>query len=91
MHPVYRGYVEKGLSVSWQNMKHMQGCAASWDESLYAQYFGTLQAPAGRHYLIGDQVSYSPGWQEGAMHSAFQAMADIDRREREDATRLSAA
>lgn len=91
LHPGYRGYVEKGLSIPWQNMNHMQGCAAAWDEALYAQHFGTLQAPAGHHYLIGDQVSYSPGWQEGAMHSAFHAIADIDRRERERERRAAGA
>ena len=42
-----------------------------------------LQEPVGRHYLVGDQVSYHPGWQEGAIHSAYHALRDIDRRERE--------
>ena len=36
----------------------------------------------GNHYLMGDQVSYHPGWQEGAMASAHHAIADIDARER---------
>jgi monoamine oxidase len=31
---------------------------------------------------MGDQVSYHPGWQEGAMASAHHAIADIDARER---------
>jgi monoamine oxidase len=83
LHPGYRSQVEHGVSVPWQNMNHMQGCAAEWDEALYAQYFRTVQAPVGNHYMIGDQISYSPGWQEGAMHSAHHALADISRRERE--------
>ena len=33
---------------------------------------------------MGDQVSLHPGWQEGAIHSALHAIADIDRRERAD-------
>jgi monoamine oxidase len=91
LHPGYRGYVEKGVSIPWQNMNHMQGCAPSWTPELMAQYFKTIQAPVGNHYLVGDQVSYSPGWQVGAMHSAFHAIADIDRRERErSVTRASA-
>ncbi len=32
--------------------------------------------------MIGDQVSYHPGWQQGAMHSALHAVADIDKRVR---------
>jgi monoamine oxidase len=83
LHPGFRKYVEKSVSIPWQNMQHMQGCAASWTPELYAQYFRTVQAPAGNHYMIGDQISYSPGWQVGAMHSAFHAISDIDRRERE--------
>ncbi len=61
-------------------MNHMFGCPVRWSESLQSQCFKTLQAPAGNHYLIGDQMSYHPGWQEGALHSAFHALADIDKR-----------
>jgi monoamine oxidase len=32
--------------------------------------------------MIGDQVSYHSGWQQGAMHSALHALADIDARVR---------
>ena len=43
---------------------------------------------SGNHYLIGDQVSYHPGWQEGAIASAHHAMADIDARERAGGTQV---
>ena len=39
---------------------------------------------------MGDQVSYHPGWQEGAIHSAFHAIADIDRRVRGHAAAVAA-
>jgi monoamine oxidase len=42
----------------------------------------TLQAHARNRYVIDDQMSYHPGWQEGALHSAFRAIADIDQRVR---------
>lgn len=45
----------------------------------------------GAHYLIGDQISYHPGWQEGAIHSAFHAIADIDQRVREQPSEVAAA
>jgi monoamine oxidase len=35
-------------------------------------------------------MSYLPGWQEGAMYSAFHALADIDRRERQTARSAAA-
>jgi monoamine oxidase len=41
--------------------------------------------------LIGDQLSYHSGWQEGAIHSAFHAIADIDKRVREQAAQVVAA
>ena len=83
IHPGYGNYVEHGVSVCWHRMNHMLGCAAAWNESLYTQWFKKLQEPAGHHYLVGDQVSDLPSWQEGAVHSAFYAIADIDRRVRE--------
>jgi monoamine oxidase len=63
-------------------MNHMLGCSADWSPELRARHFARIQAPVGRHYMIGDQVSYHPGWQQGAMHSALHAVADIDRRVR---------
>ena len=82
IHPGYGSYVESGVSVAWHQMNHMLGCAAQWDEELWKRWFKTLQTPVGNHYLMGDQVSYHPGWQEGAMASAHHAIADIDARER---------
>ena len=82
VHPQYRSYIETGVSVAWHQMNHMLGCAAAWNEALYAKWFARLQAPVGNHYLMGDQVSMHPGWQEGAIHSALHAIGDVDRRER---------
>jgi monoamine oxidase len=80
IHPDYASHVETGVSIAWHQMNHMLGCAAQWDEELFKQWFNKLQAPVGSHYLIGDQVSYHPGWQEGAIASAHHAIADIDAR-----------
>jgi monoamine oxidase len=82
IHPDYGSYVETGVTVAWHQMNHMLGCAAQWDDALFKQWFKVLQKPAGSHYLMGDQVSYHPGWQEGAIASAHHAIADIDARER---------
>jgi monoamine oxidase len=82
IHPGYGSYVESGVTIAWHQMNHMLGCAAQWDEALLKQWFTRLQKPVGSHYMIGDQVSYHPGWQEGAIASAHFAIADIDARER---------
>lgn len=86
IHPGYGRHVESSISIAWHRMNHMFGCPVRWSESLQSQCFRTLQAPVGGHYLIGDQMSYHPGWQEGALHSAFHAIADIDRRARASAS-----
>jgi monoamine oxidase len=83
IHPGYSSLVEHGVSVPWHRMNHMLGCAAAWNETLRARWYKTLQSPAGHHYLIGDQVSALPSWIEGAVQSAFHAMADIDQRTRQ--------
>ena len=91
VHPGYRKYVENGVSIPWHRMTNIMGCSARWSDELRARWMKRLQAPVGRHYLIGDQVSYHPGWQEGAIHSAYHAMADIDRRVRAEGTNVAAA
>jgi monoamine oxidase len=82
LHPGYSSYVESGVSIPWSRIRHVEGCAALWSDELRARYFSVLQQPVGGHYLIGDQMSYQAGWQEGAIQAAFYALADIDRRER---------
>jgi monoamine oxidase len=88
LHPGYRNYVESGVSIPWHRMNHMLGCSTRWDDATRAQWFKRLQAPVGGHYLMGDQLSYHSGWQEGAIHSAFHAIADIDRRVREQSAQM---
>jgi monoamine oxidase len=82
IHPEYRKHIETGVSVAWHRMNHMLGCAARWDDDLIARYFKRLQEPVGRHYLVGDQTSFHPGWQEGAVASAHRALEHLDRRVR---------
>jgi monoamine oxidase len=82
IHPDYREHVETGVSIPWHRMNNLLGCAAEWEPEARAQHFARIQAPFGRHYMIGDQVSYHSGWQQGAMHSALHAVKDIDSRVR---------
>jgi monoamine oxidase len=82
IHPDYRKYVETGVSIPWHRMNNMLGCAAEWEPEQREKYFARIQAPVGRHYMIGDQVSYHSGWQQGAMHSALHAIEDLDQRVR---------
>ena len=80
IHPDFAQFVENGISVPWGRMNHLMGCNAHWTDELRDLYFARLQNPEGRHYLMGDQVSYHAGWQEGAMSSAHFALAHLDKR-----------
>ena len=82
IHPDYGKYVENGVTVPWNRMNFMMGCGSAGEYHERQAWFKTLQSPTGRHYLMGDQVSYHPGWQEGALHSAHFAMAHLDGRVR---------
>ena len=83
VHPDYRRHVGRGVSVAWYRMNHVLGCSTRWTDEAMRDHFATLQNPTGRHYMVGDQISHHPGWQEGAIQSAYHALRDIDRRERE--------
>ena len=83
IHKGYSDYIEAGVSVPWRRMNHMMGCGAQWTVETRERYYKLLQQPAGgRHYVIGDQISYHPSWQEGAMASAEYALLDLDKRVR---------
>jgi monoamine oxidase len=83
IHKGYSDYIESGVSVVWRRMNHMMGCGAMWSPEVRDQYYELLQQPAGgRHYMIGDQISYHSSWMEGAMAGAEYALLDLDKRVR---------
>ncbi len=82
IHPGYSDYIEAGVSIPWGRMNHMMGCGTSWSPDARDRYYKMLQQPDGRHYMIGDQISYHSSWQEGAFASAEVALLDLDQRVR---------
>ena len=63
--------VELGLSVAWQNMPHQRGAWPGWGRGQHDDAdYQRLLLPDRRFYVVGDQASTLPGWQEGAMMSA---------------------
>lgn len=85
IHPGYKDYIEAGVSIPWGRMNHMMGCGTNWSDEARDQFYARLQRPEGRHYMIGDQISYHSSWQEGAFASAEFALLDFDQRVRADA------
>ncbi|MFP8873469.1 MAG: FAD-dependent oxidoreductase [Myxococcota bacterium] len=76
-----------GISVAWQNVPHIRGGWASWENLLLPEFgeppctevYNTLsrgdRGDEGNWFLIcGDQLSQLPGWQEGAVFSAMRAL-----------------
>jgi monoamine oxidase len=51
-------------------------------DEMREKYFTRLQKPEGRHYMVGDQISFHSSWQEGAFASAEYALQDLDKRVR---------
>ena len=92
VHAEYSTSIEAGVSVPWGRINHMMGCGTAWSagmpweegsSALRDQYYELLQQPAGgRHFMIGDQISYHSSWQEGALGSAEFALLELDRRVR---------
>jgi monoamine oxidase len=65
-----------GLSIAWHNVPFQEGGWANWDK-VDSVHYNTLLDPDKRVFIAGDQVSYLPGWQEGAMLSAQHVIRGI--------------
>ena len=81
IHPDYAEHAETAVSVPWHRMNHIMGCTAAWTEETRKRYFSYLQTPLNdRHFMMGDQISYHPGWQEGAFSSAHHSLTELGKR-----------
>lgn len=71
LHPEFNASVPraKGISIAWQNVPFQGGGWADWKPAQTREYTRLLH-PEGNFWVAGDQVSYLPGWQEGAVLSA---------------------
>ncbi|MDQ3761381.1 MAG: FAD-dependent oxidoreductase [Actinomycetota bacterium] len=71
----------RGISIAWHKVPHQLGGWAAWNPANpdhMIAYKQLLQPEGdGRFYVMGDQVSPLPGWQEGAMMSAHYVIGQI--------------
>jgi monoamine oxidase len=81
LHPEFADHVDirTGLSIAWQHVPHIGGGWAEWNpnDAEQGKAYGRLLEPDGRFHVGGDQVSYLPGWQEGAVLSAYHVVESI--------------
>ena len=79
--------LQYGVTIAWQNMAYIKGGWAQWNnvaESVrhYNQIIqgtGVNDASQPTFFIVGDQVSSLPGWQEGAVSSALNAISRLAR------------
>jgi monoamine oxidase len=77
--------LDRGVAIAWQNMPHIKGGWAQWinvDKSVHhynhiIQGTGVNGAKKPNFFIVGDQVSSLPGWQEGAIASALNAISRL--------------
>lgn len=85
--------LKDGLAIAWQNMPHIKGGWAYWQavgDSKYAttqfnaiaQGTGMYDEKTQKHsdpcfFIVGDQISSLPGWQEGAIAAAMNVISRI--------------
>ena len=88
MHPgQFARHIETGVSVVWHRMNHMLGCghgignARNPSDTSGDAVRSRFLAGNGRHFMLGDQISKHPGWQEGALAVTEQVLATIEARE----------
>lgn len=80
LHPQFERYVprDKGISIAWQNVPFQEGGWAEWKKDMTVPYRRLLR-PDGNFWVAGDQMSYLPGWQEGAVLSADYVVRHLVR------------
>jgi monoamine oxidase len=82
--------LDRGVAIAWQNMAHIKGGWAQWikvDDCVdhynhIIQGTGVDGSGTPCFFIVGDQVSSLPGWQEGAVASALNAISRLARPDR---------
>ena len=87
-----------GVAIAWQNMPYIKGGWAVWQTlgcaEVATRHFNKLAQGTGvysskgalskpRFFVVGDQLSSLPGWQEGAIAAAMNALSRLSRPELE--------
>jgi monoamine oxidase len=80
IHPQYKDEFENGVSVAWHRVPGNLGCFGAWTDENRAQHYKNLCAIDGRFLVAGEHASDLPGWQEGAVLSALDAITRLHQR-----------
>lgn len=78
IHPQYRDDFSSGVVLSWHQVPWMLGCYSNWDNR--GQDYETAATIDNRFVCAGEHISYLPGWQEGSLLSALDAVRQVHDR-----------
>lgn len=89
----FAGGLEQGISIAWQNIPTQKGGWTNWENiQPYKDENGKVRTPVeilnnlrrgdNNFHIIGDQISFLPGWQEGAVQSALEVFAKVTELDR---------
>lgn len=80
LHPSYGADLTRGIALSWVKVPFSRGAWCEWNEEGKKSAYPVLLAPDGPYLFAGEHTSNLPGWQEGAILSAFKAIEMIAAR-----------
>ncbi|MEL7279197.1 MAG: FAD-dependent oxidoreductase [Pseudomonadota bacterium] len=75
IHPEARQEFEAGVVLSWHRVPWMLGCYSNWDER--KESYRAAARVDRRIVCAGEHLSYLPGWQEGSILSALDAIGRL--------------
>lgn len=64
-------YDEKAFSIAWHKTRYSEAGWSAWSPPDRYKHMPVLREPQGRIYFAGDYISGLPGWQVGAIESAW--------------------
>ena len=80
LHPRYGAEVSRGVAVSWAKVPFSAGAWCEWSAEAKRDAYPVLLEPDGPLFLAGEHLSNLPGWQEGSILSAYDAVKAITQR-----------
>lgn len=80
--PEFARQLRHGVSIAWQNIPTQLGGWTDWkfihkDEKEQARIMNSVRKGNKNFHILGDQVSFIPGWKEGAIATAIEVFAKV--------------
>jgi monoamine oxidase len=80
IHPQYKTEFETGVAVAWHRVPFTMGCQGAWTDESRAEHYNNLCEFDGRIVIASEHASRLPGWQEGSVLSALDALGRLQER-----------